>query len=672
MQDDRNDPMLDMFIFETSQLLEQLEQIIIGSESSGCYDQGNINEIFRIMHTIKGSSAMMGFDNISKLTHSVEDLFSILREEKRVNEDYTILSDIILESADFIKAETLKIEKGNTANGDASPYIEKVKKILASIKGQVQSARIYGTDMPAAEGESMLTGSVEQTDEGPTDKKSFRAVIRFEEGCGMESMRAYALVHSLSEFSSHISHIPENLDDTDGTNEKIKKDGFQVCFKAGLPYEEIYKFLSKTIFLKDLKLADPAQPAEAGRTADVNDSNGIERDARTEPAHRNLISVNVSKLDKLMDLVGELVISESMVTQDPGLAGLALENFRKAARQHRKIINELQDVAMSIRMVPLSSTFRKMSRIVRDMSKKLDKDVKLVIIGEETEVDKNIIEHISDPLMHIIRNSMDHGIESPEERIAKGKAGNGTITLEAKNAGGDVLIIVKDDGRGLDKARILAKARENGLIGKPEGELLDKEIYSYIFLPGFSTKENTTEFSGRGVGMDVVTSNISAVGGNVSVVSLPGEGATFTVKIPLTLAIMDGMTIRVGKTKYTIPIASIRESFKALEKDVIIDPENNEMIMIRGQCYPVLRLHEIYKVETGITNISDGIVIMAENEDKGYCIFADELIGQQQVVVKTLPDYIKNLKKVRGVAGCTLLGDGSISLILDMASLLNY
>ncbi len=671
LQDDRNEPMLDMFIFETSQLLEQLEQIIIGSDSTSRYDQENINEIFRIMHTIKGSSAMMGFDNISKLTHSAEDLFSILRDKKQVNEDFTVLSDVILESADFIKAEILKIDKRNIPDGDASPYMEKVKSILAFIKGQVQSTS--GSDIPAADGDYMLTGCMEQPeDEGSPDKRSFRAVIRFEEGCGMECMRAYALVHSLSEFSSHISHIPEELNDTDESNEIIKKDGFQVCFRSELSYEEIYKYLSKTIFLKDLMLADPAQAEETVRTAAVNDLKDVERDARTVPAHHNLISVNVGKLDKLMDLVGELVISESMVTQNPGLSGLALENFRKAARQHRKIINELQDVAMSIRMVPLSSTFQKMNRIVRDMSKKLNKNVKLIITGEETEVDKNIIEHISDPLMHIIRNSVDHGIESPEERRAKGKAETGTITLEAKNAGGDVLIIVKDDGRGLDKARILDKARENGLIGRHEGELLDREIYSYIFLPGFSTKENTTEFSGRGVGMDVVTRNISAVGGNVSVASLPGEGTTFTVKIPLTLAIMDGMTIRVGKTKYTIPIASIRESFKALEKDVIIDPENNEMIMIRGQCYPILRLHEIYKVATGIVNISDGIVIMAENEGKGYCIFADELIGQQQVVVKTLPDYIKNLKKVRGVAGCTLLGDGSISLILDTASLLNY
>ena len=395
-----------------------------------------------------------------------------------------------------------------------------------------------------------------------------------------------------------------------------------------------------------------------------------DREIQFVPIHQNIISVNVTKLDKLMDLVGELVISEAMVTQNPDIAGLTLDNFQKAARQHRKIISELQDVAMSIRMIPLSATLQRINRIVRDMSRKLSKEVRLEITGEETEVDKNIIERISDPLMHLVRNSVDHGIEPAEERKKKGKPEAGTITIEAKNAGGDVLIIVKDDGRGLDKESILKKARANGLINKPETELTDKEIYSYIFLPGFSTTEEITEFSGRGVGMDVVAKNIADVGGTVSVDSTPDEGTTITLRIPLTLAIMGGMIVRVGKSTYTIPVLNIRESFKANEDNVITDIEGNEMIMIRGECYPILRLHRIYKVKTEITNISDGIIVMVENDGKGFCIFVDELVGEQQVVVKALPNYIKNIKKVRGVAGCTLLGDGSISLILDIKDLI--
>lgn len=255
-----------------------------------------------------------------------------------------------------------------------------------------------------------------------------------------------------------------------------------------------------------------------------------------------------------MDMVGELVISEAMVTQNPDLKGLPLDNFNKAARQLQKITSEFQDIVMSIRMVPLAATFQKMNRIVRDMSKKLSKEVKLEIIGEDTEVDKNIIEHISDPLMHIVRNSIDHGLESPEDRKAKGKSEIGTITLEAKNEGGDVFIIINDDGKGLDREKVLARARENGLINRPESDITDKEVFSYIFLPGFSTKSKVTEFSGRGVGMDIVTKNIASVGGNVSIDSIPDAGTTITLKIPLTLAIMDGMTIRVGESTYTIPI----------------------------------------------------------------------------------------------------------------------
>lgn len=333
---------------------------------------------------------------------------------------------------------------------------------------------------------------------------------------------------------------------------------------------------------------------------------------------------------------GEMVIAEDMVIQNPDLKGMELENFQKAARQLQKITSEIQDIVMSIRMVPLSATFLKMHRIVRDMSKKLGKEVELKIIGEETEVDKNVIEHISDPIMHLVRNAIDHGIETPEDRLAKNKPETGIITLEAKNAGNDVLIIIKDDGRGLNKEKILQKARKNGLLFKDEEELPDKEIYNMIFLPGFSTKENVTEFSGRGVGMDVVVKNIETIGGSVSVDSTPDKGSTVTLKIPLTLAIIDGMNIRVGSSFYTIPTISIRESFRPKENDVFSDPNGNEMIMVRGQCYPILRIHELLKVNTSVTDFTDGIITIVEQDERTVCIFSDELIGQQQVVVKAL------------------------------------
>lgn len=666
MSDSNYEPLLDMFNFETTQLLEQLEQIIIRSEKSRCFGQDDINEIFRIMHTIKGSSAMMDFSNISTLAHSVEDLFYFLREDRPLNMDCSKLSDIVLDSIDFIKNETRNIVSGESSEGDVSILIDTIKSYLTTLKEINQKSE-------SNEGEEYSAAKSE------IQKKVFKAVVYFEEGCEMENLRAFAVIRSLKDITEDLYYIPEDIEENNECVEVIRKEGFQIWLKTDRSFEEMHNFFSRTIFLKYLELVELDSDEQIHRfnrkqqiiaeNVGLNPMEAQNTEKEQASSYQSIISVNVKKLDKLMDIVGELVISEAMITQNPDIAGLELDNFQKAARQHRKIINELQDIAMSIRMVPLSTTFHRMNRIIRDMCKSLNKDVRLEIIGEETEVDKNIIEHISDPLMHLIRNSIDHGIESAEERRKKGKTETGTITLEAKNEGSDVLIIVKDDGKGLNKEKILAKARENGLINRPENDLTEREIYSYIFVPGFSTNDEVTKFSGRGVGMDVVVKNISSVGGKVLVDSVPDEGTIITVKIPLTLAIMDGMIISVGKSIFTVPIINIRESFKGNESDVFTDPDGNEMIMIRGECYPILRLHELYRIETEITNISDGIMIMVENEGKSLCIFVDRLVGEQQVVVKALPEYIKNFKKVRGLVGCTLLGDGSISLILNIADL---
>lgn len=682
MASNYQDPMLDMFIFETEQLLEQLEQIIINSEFSNYYKEDTINEIFRIMHTVKGSSAMMCFNNISSVTHSIEDLFHFMRENKNLKYDSAKLSDIVLSSVDFIKDEVRIIKDGGFPDGDASGIISEISGILSMIKDSNGSLDLNESIKRAErKKESDDFQNSLPNKENPMQKSKFKAVVYFDDGCEMESIRAYALFHGLEKFAEVEKYSPEDIDSSEISDEIIKNEGFQIWFKTDITYDEIHSFFSKTIFLKDLELTEIKskqfnQENDGKIRPNYTEAVGNTKDGSIQPvpSHQSIISVNVVKLDKLMDLVGELVISEAMVTQNPDLKGVALDSFHKAAIQHHKIINELQDVAMSIRMVPLTATFQKMKRIIRDMCKKLNKNVILEITGEETEVDKNIIEHIADPLMHIIRNSIDHGIEAADERKGKGKPEAGKVTLEAKNTGGDVLITVRDDGKGLEREKILSRAKEKGLLNRAEHELSDKEIYSLIFLPGFSTKDSTTEYSGRGVGMNVVTENISAVGGMASVDSKPDKGTSITLKIPLTLAIIDGMTIEVGDSRYTIPIISIKESFKAKEEDIVTDPDGNEMIMIRGASYSVLRLYKLFKIKNGIENINDGIMIMIESEGKSFCVFADRLIGEQQVVVKALPEYIKNLKRVKGVIGCTLLGDGSISLILDIADLteINY
>lgn len=328
---------------------------------------------------------------------------------------------------------------------------------------------------------------------------------------------------------------------------------------------------------------------------------------------------------------------------------------------------------MSMRMVPLSGVFQKMNRIVRDMCKKLDKEVDLITEGGDTEVDKTINEAIADPFMHMVRNSMDHAIESPEERLALGKPEHGQVALRAKNIGGEIVITISDDGRGLDTESILKKARNNGILTKPENEYTEKEIFNLIMLPGFSTNTEVTEYSGRGVGMDVVRKNIEKVGGTISIDSKAGQGTTFTLKIPLTLAIMDGMELAVGGSVFTMPITSIKQSFKfSKDQQLVRDTDGSEMIMLRGECFPLIRLHEIFQIPTEVTELSEGIVMQIENGDQIACIFADELLGEQQVVVKPFPAFLNQYSiKQLGLSGCSILGDGSISLILDANSLLN-
>jgi two-component system chemotaxis sensor kinase CheA len=692
------EPMLEMFIFETLQLMEQLEQIILnGEKQSGFAD--SINEIFRIMHTVKGTAAMMLFNNISALAHSLEDLFFFIREENPARVDFERLSDIVLAGIDFIKNEIAKLEAGEAAEGDGSAQIEQNKAFLARMKEEnpvaggtgEKNRSVPDESLNAERGQKYYIGSDRS---GPKpDYKMYRVKIVFEPGCLMESTRSYILIHNLQDYAEAIYHLPADLVNAEDADELIVASGLQVVFQSNQPVAKLEQFLRQTAFMEELEFKEidleefeafcegagraavmaPVAPIPAKGETEENPQQtiGKEPSAPQEKYHntikQNIISINLQKLDFLMDLVGELVISEAMVTHNPELDGLPLDNFYKASRQLKKIIGEIRDVVMDIRMVPLGPTFQKMNRLIRDMSRKLGKDVDFEMNGTETEVDKSIIDQLADPLMHLIRNSMDHGLENAGERLAQGKPANGKINLEARNEGSYVCIVVKDDGRGLNKEKILEQARRKGLIQKPESELTDKEIFSFILLPGFSTKEQVSEYSGRGVGMDVVTKNIEKVGGAVLIDSAPGEGSSFILKIPLTLAIINGMTIRVGNSLYTVATTSIKESFRPQENEVFVDPDGNEMIMIRGECYPIVRLHEFYKISQAVENFTEGILMMVENEGKTICLFADELLGEQQVVVKTLPQYIK---KVRGIAGCTLLGDGGISLILDVAELI--
>jgi two-component system chemotaxis sensor kinase CheA len=692
--------MVDMYIYETTTLLEQLDQILMKTESASSFGEEDINEIFRIMHTIKGSSAMMGLENMSTLAHAIEDMFFIIREEKPVITNTRDLYELVFNASDLLKAEIELLQEDSYSPTDFSGAKQKIFDFVDILKGKAPSG---GTDQSAAQPPAAAPQAA-----APAEQKSseFTAVrVFFEDDCKMENLRALLIINKIRDDCEKLEYEPADIETNPESAKKIIENGFIIRFKPNGPVENITREIEEALNVKSYEFISapaqsapakeekapaasaPAQPQQASPAAEkkaepapqkeegasVEQINNLLAQSKGSGAKQSLISVNLNKLDQLLDMVGEIVITEAMVTANPDLKGLQLDNFQKAARQLRKLTDELQDIVMSIRMVPLSGAFNKMTRIVRDMKVKLNKDVDLVFEGEETEVDKSVIDNLNDPLMHMVRNAMDHGIEdTAEERIAKGKPAKGTITLSAYNASGEVIIVVSDDGKGIDPAKVLAKAKKNGLLTKPEKDYTEKEIYNLIMLPGFSTNEVVTEYSGRGVGMDVVRKNIEKIGGSVSVDSKFGQGTNFIIKIPLSLAIVDGMEVTVGKSIFTIPINSIKESFKLKPKQLIKDTSGKEMIMIRGECYPLIRLYDIYGLEPSYTDLFSGIIILVEAEGKSACLFADELIGEQQVVVKPFSPLLNNFKvKQNGMAGCTILGDGSITIILDVNNIIS-
>ena len=379
------------------------------------------------------------------------------------------------------------------------------------------------------------------------------------------------------------------------------------------------------------------------------------------------IRVSVEKIDELMNTVGELVITQAMLSQlGAVLEGTNAEKLRAGLAQLERNTRELQESVMRVRMLPISFVFSRFPRMVRDIAQRLGKQIDLKLTGEQTELDKTVLEKIGDPLVHLVRNSIDHGIEMPDVRIAAGKGAVGTVHLDACHRGGNIAVEVSDDGGGLDKDRILAKARQRGLIGQND-VLTDEQIHDLIFLPGFSTAEKTTDLSGRGVGMDVVRRNVKELGGKIELRSEPGKGSRFIITLPLTLAIVDGQSVAVGSETYIIPLISIVESMRLKETSISRLSGHNEVFSFRGDYLPIIRLHELFGVEPRARALHEGLVVIAEGDGRRVGLFVDDLLGQQQVVIKSLE---ANYGHVEGVSGATILGDGSVALILDVAGII--
>ena len=701
--------MIDMYIFETNTLLEQLDEILLKTEEAQTFTDEDINEIFRIMHTVKGSSAMMGFDELQLLAHKGEELFFIIREKPGQLDDVSFIYDLVFRMSDLFKAEVELIQ--GEAEYEATDFSDTLKDLE---KG---AAMLTDSAHAPVDAEVGTYADVEKEKAADCSGEGVMTVrIYFQEGCKMENLRSFMLLNKIREEADVKNFHPADLEGDPTASDTIIEEGFTVTFKSEHDdNSSILKLIENAINVESYevissggasggsdapavaapaddemvtspapvsevqapavvesapppaKIAAPeAAPAPATPTANTNQA------AALNTGKQSIISVNLAKLDQLHDIVGEIITTESMVISNPELEGLKLESFLKSARELKKLTDELQDTVMSIRMVPLAGPFQKMNRIVRDMKVKLGKDAELKIMGEDTEVDKTIVDSLNDPLMHLVRNCMDHGIETNvEDRLEKGKPAKATVTLNAVSSSGEVIITISDDGKGIDCEKVIRKAEANGLLFKPPSEYTEREIQNMILLPGFSTNDVVTEFSGRGVGMDVVRDNIEKCGGTLTVESKQGFGTTFIIKIPLTLAIIQGMEVKVDDTVFAIPISAIRQSFKVQTSEIIKDTQRGEMIMIRGECYPIMRLHEKFAIPSEITEFEDGILLLVETDGKSVCLFADRLIGEQQVVVKPFPPYLSRYNiKGAGLSGCTIMGDGSISLIIDVPNLI--
>jgi len=377
------------------------------------------------------------------------------------------------------------------------------------------------------------------------------------------------------------------------------------------------------------------------------------------------VKVDTSKLDYLVDMVGELVIAQSMIRHDPDLSAVQSQKLTRNLAQLTRITGDVQRVAMAMRMHPVGQLFQRMARLVRDLARSAGKQVNLELSGEDTELDRNLIEELADPLMHMVRNAVDHGAEQPEVRLAAGKSASARVELKAYHQGGFINIEISDDGRGLIRDKILAKARQRGLVSGGDN-LSDQEVFSLIFEPGFSTAEQVTDVSGRGVGMDVVRKQISKLRGRIEITSRPGNGTTFVLKLPLTLAIIEGLVVGVGKQRYIIPIFAVREMFRPVPGALSTVPGGGEMVLVRGSLLPILHLHSRFGVEPTSGEPSSGVLVVVESARKKFCVLVDELIGKQEVVIKSLGETFKD---VTGVAGGSILGDGRVGLILDVEAL---
>ena len=607
--------MVEKFVQEADELLQNVEEGLL-AWNEAALDEETMGALFRSAHSFKGNCGFFGYRHMEQLSHQVETVLDLVKSGGTLHGEAP--ADVLLECLDFLRSAVVDISQGGL--GEIDDLDGELAKLEALITGE---APVFEEKEAPLLGQILVEKGLvdaETVDQALQTQGRPLGEILVDQGIASEEQVRQAL-------DSQNKPLGQVLVDMGKAETKAVDEALKVQQKAA-PQKE----------------AKPKQSAVV----------------------RQDIRVDLRKLDDLINLIGEMVIAENMLVRSPDLEGLELDNFGKASQHLSKIVRDLQEMAMIIRMIPVSGLFRRMIRLVHDLSVKSGKKVDLQLFGQETEVDKTVVEQISDPLVHLLRNSLDHGLETPTERVAAGKPEKGVVKLSAQHQEGEVWIIVEDDGRGLNREKILSKAVSKGLVAGDGSQLSDKDVFNLIFHAGFSTAEKITDVSGRGVGMDVVKQNLEKIKGKIEVTSKLGQGTRITLRIPLTLAIIDGMLVRVGETKCILPLLSIREIFRPTPDAITVMPDGLELVRVRDCFYPVKHLYKILQDKPDSEQVVDGVLVVLEHQDNTICLLVDEIVGQQQTVIKGLTEYIGNV----GVAsGCTILGNGEVCLILDVGHL---
>ena len=681
-----------IFFEEAGENLEQMEQMLLALDVEAADDE-ELNAIFRCAHSIKGGAATFGFADVAELTHQMESLLDKLRRHEL--QPTPPMVDVLLESSDALKLLLARHSGKDVEPPVTHALVERISALAQGGQAPVPAAPTPAVapapaaaapapvaTPPAPAGARQLDihiGPLEHISQAESIAELFRDISGLGSieplPCDQHDQRIYRVHTNSSDgdlldlFTFHVSkeHI-RIIDQTPTATPPGGGQDFGFFDEApGLPATAPAPAAAEAA----PQPATPAATAPAPVTAPATKPAAAPKAAAAggggqASMESSTLRVSVSKVDQLINLVGELVITQAMLAQKSReLDSAANQALLAGLADLDRNTRDLQEAVMSIRMIPMSVVFNRFPRMLRDLAAKLGKKVDLITHGEATELDKGLIEKITDPLTHLIRNSCDHGIEMPEDRRAKGKNEQGTITLSASHQGGSILIEVRDDGKGLSREKLLKKAREKG-IDAPD-TLTDTEVWSLIFAPGFSTAEQVTDVSGRGVGMDVVKKNIASLGGTVEIDSAEGYGMSVKVRLPLTLAIMDGMSVRVSDEVYILPLSSVVESFQIKPSDINTVAQGAQLVKVRDEYMPVIELERVFSVPRFEFNPASPIMVVVEAEGARVALMVDELLGQQQVVIKNLES---NYRKVPNVSGATILGDGKVALILDTSTLI--